>query len=59
MDTNFRRLQYVRYADDFIIGIIGEKSDAQKIKQEIGRYIADYLKLELSEEKTLVTKATD
>lgn len=59
MDTNFRRLQYVRYADDFIIGIIGEKSDAQKIKQEIGRYIADHLKLELSEEKTLVTKATD
>lgn len=59
MDTNFRRLQYVRYADDFIIGIIGEKSDAQAVKQEIGRYIADYLRLELSEEKTLVTKATD
>ncbi len=59
MDANFRRLQYVRYADDFIIGIIGEKSDAQAVKQEIGRYIADYLRLELSEEKTLVTKATD
>lgn len=59
MDTNFRRLQYVRYADDFIIGIIGGKSDAQAVKQEIGRYIADYLRLELSEEKTLVTKATD
>ena len=59
LDANFRRLQYVRYADDFIIGIIGGKSDAQTIKQEIGRYIADYLKLELSEEKTLVTQATD
>ena len=59
MDENFRRLQYVRYADDFIIGIIGAKCDAQAVKQEIGRYIAEQLKLELSDEKTLVTKATD
>lgn len=59
MDTNFRRLQYVRYADDFLIGIIGAKEDAQAVKQEIGVYIAEQLKLELSEEKTLVTKATD
>lgn len=59
MDTNFRRLQYVRYADDFLIGIIGAKEDAQAVKQEIGAYIAEQLKLELSDEKTLVTKATD
>lgn len=59
MDANFRRLQYVRYADDFIIGIIGSKVDAQAVKQDIGTYIADQLKLELSDEKTLVTKATD
>lgn len=59
MDENFRRLQYVRYADDFIIGIIGSKKDAQSVKQEIGKYISEQLKLELSEEKTLITKATD
>lgn len=59
MDANFRRLQYVRYADDFLIGIIGAKEDAQAVKQEIGAYIAEQLKLELSDEKTLVTKATD
>ena len=59
MDANFRRLQYVRYADDFLIGIIGAKEDAQAVKQEIGTYIAEQLKLELSDEKTLVTKATD
>ena len=58
-DENFRRLQYVRYADDFLIGIIGAKEDAQAVKQEIGTYIAGQLKLELSDEKTLVTKATD
>ena len=59
MDSGFRRLQYVRYADDFIIGIIGSKSDAQAVKQEVGKYIAEQLRLELSDEKTLVTKATD
>ena len=47
MDANFRRLQYVRYADDFLIGIIGAKEDAQAVKQEIGAYIAEQLKLEL------------
>ena len=36
MDENFRRLQYVRYADDFLIGIIGAKEDAQAVKQELG-----------------------
>lgn len=59
MDAGFRRLQYVRYADDFIIGIIGNKADAQAIKQEICQYISGNLRLELSDEKTLVTKATD
>ena len=59
MDQNFRRLQYVRYADDFLIGIIGSRKDAEKVKKEIGEYIAEQLKLELSDEKTLVTKATD
>lgn len=58
MDSNFKRMQYVRYADDFIIGIIGSKEDAKKIKQDIGRFVAEELKLELSEEKTLITKAT-
>lgn len=59
MDAGFRRLQYVRYADDFLVGIIGSKEDAANVKHEIGRFISEMLKLELSEEKTLVTKATD
>ena len=59
MDAGFRRLQYVRYADDFLVGIIGSKEDATDVKHEIGRYISEELKLELSQEKTLVTKATD
>lgn len=59
MDINFRRLQYTRYADDFLIGVIGSKADAELIKQDVGKYLTEKLKLELSEEKTLVTIATD
>jgi len=59
MDKNFRRLQYVRYADDFIVGIIGSKEDARLVKDEISRFISTQLHLELSDGKTLITKATD
>lgn len=59
MDENFKRIQYVRYADDFIIGVIGSKSDSVKIKEAISKFIESELKLELSNEKTLITKATD
>jgi len=58
-DGNFRRLQYVRYADDFLVGIIGAKADAERIKADLHDYLSDKLMLELSEEKTLVTNATN
>lgn len=54
-DTSFKRIQYVRYADDFLIGVIGSKEDAAEIKKKVGAYIADSLHLELSDEKTLIT----
>jgi group II intron reverse transcriptase/maturase len=57
MDANFKRMRYVRYADDFIIGIIGSKDDCIQIKAEIAEYISNALKLELSDEKTLITNA--
>jgi group II intron reverse transcriptase/maturase len=56
-DPNFRRLKYVRYADDFLLGFIGSKSEAEKIKQQLRTFLQEELKLELSEEKTLVTHA--
>jgi group II intron reverse transcriptase/maturase len=58
-DPNFRRLWYVRYADDFLLGFIGPKTEAEEIKQQIARYLREVLLLELSEEKTLVTHARD
>jgi hypothetical protein len=59
MDENFRRMRYVRYADDFLIGVIGSKEDCVKAKEDIKNYLSDTLKLELSEEKTLITNSSD
>ncbi len=57
MDETYRRLRYVRYADDFLIGVIGSKADCVKIKSDITNYMEENLKLELSQEKTLITNA--
>ena len=54
-DTSFKRLQYVRYADDFLVGVIGSKEDAIAVKEQVKAFIADTLHLELSDEKTLIT----
>lgn len=54
-DSDFKRLQYTRYADDFIVGIIGSKTDAETVKEKIKEFTAEQLRLELSEEKTLIT----
>lgn len=59
MDNEYRRLTYVRYADDFLIGIISSKEDAQYVKEEIAKFLKDKLKLELSMEKTLITNASN
>lgn len=59
MDNDFKRLQYIRYADDFIIGIVGSKEDAKSLKSKITEYLQNSLKLELSEEKTLITNSSD
>ena len=55
MDGSYRRLKYIRYADDFILGVIGSKEDALRIKEEIKSFLSESLALELSEEKTLIT----
>jgi len=57
-DPDFRRLKYVRYADDFLLGYAGPKTEAEEIKRRIGKFLRDSLKLELSEEKTLLTHAS-
>lgn len=57
MDPHFKRLDYVRYADDFILRCIGSKEDATQIKDAIAKYLETELGLTLSAEKTLITNA--
>jgi len=56
-DPNFRRLHYCRYADDWLLGFIGPRTEAEEIKRQVGQFLREQLKLELSEEKTLITHA--
>jgi group II intron reverse transcriptase/maturase len=56
-DPKFRRIWYCRYADDWLIGFTGPKAEAQEIKHQLAHFLQEKLKLELSEEKTLITHA--
>lgn len=56
-DSSYRRLRYVRYADDFILAFIGPRTEAEDIKTKVGVFLRDTLRLEMSEDKTLITHA--
>ena len=58
-DPHYKRLVYCRYADDFLIGVIGSKQDAEVIKSDIGRFLQETLKLTMSNKKTKVTHCKD
>ena len=59
MDDTFKRLKYVRYADDFLIGMIGSKEECKIVKANITTFMREKLKLEMSQEKTLITNAQE
>lgn len=52
-------IKYIRYADDFILGVKGSQEDCQWIKNQLSEFIRKILKMELSEEKTLITHSTE
>lgn len=56
-DPGFRRLRYVRYCDDHLLGFTGPKAEAQEIKIRLAAFLREELKLELSQTKTLITHA--
>jgi Type II intron maturase/Reverse transcriptase (RNA-dependent DNA polymerase) len=56
-DPGYRRLHYCRYADDILFGFAGPKAEAEEIKQRLAAFLRDELKLELSDDKTLITHA--
>ena len=56
-DPDYRRLRYIRYADDFLLGLAGPMMEAKDIKDRISMFLGTELKLTLSAEKTLITHA--
>jgi len=57
-DPDYRRLRYVRYCDDWLLGFAGPQHEAEQIKSRIAAFLREELKLELSQSKTLITHAT-
>lgn len=58
MDPNFVRVRYVRYADDFLISVIGPRSLALEIKERVSQFLAENLGLQMNEAKTSITNAS-
>ncbi len=58
-DDTFKSVVYTRYADDFLIGVIGSREDAQKVKDDIREFLDEKLKLKMSDEKTKITHTGD
>jgi group II intron reverse transcriptase/maturase len=55
MDTNFKRLLYIRYADDFIVLIKGSYKECEKIKTDISKFLKVVCGLEINEDKTIIS----
>lgn len=56
-DPDYRRLKYIRYADDFLLGFVGPRHEADGIKQQLAEFLQTQLRLDLSADKTLITHA--
>ncbi len=59
VDPGFRRLKYTRYADDHLLGFIGPRAEAEEIKARLARFLRETLRLELNQDKTLITHGRD
>lgn len=53
-----KKLKYIRYADDFLLAVVGSKEDCVSLKSKLKDFIGNSLKMELSEEKTLITHSS-
>lgn len=55
LDPNFKRLYYIRYVDDFVVGVVGSRKDTVEIQEKIRMFLLGMLKLSLNEKKTFIT----
>ena len=54
-----KKMKFIRYADDWVVGVWGTKADCVRLKNSIGDFLSTKLKLTLSEEKTLITHSSE
>jgi group II intron reverse transcriptase/maturase len=54
-DRDFKRLCYVRYVDNFVVGVRGSLEDTVEFKKKVKMFLKNELKLILSSKKTLIT----
>lgn len=57
VDPAYRRLRYIRYADDWLLGFVGPRREAEAIKTQLREFLSATLKLQLSDAKTVITHA--
>ena len=59
LDVNYRRLTYIRYADDFLIGIIGTREEAKSVMKRVAEFLGGRLHLEIATDKSGVVHASE
>ena len=56
-DPEYKRMRFVRYAYEFLIGVIGSKADCEAIRNKIFEFLLNELKMNLNLDKTKITHA--
>ena len=54
-DPEYKRILFVRYAYDFLIGVIGSKADCEAIRNKIFEFLLNELKMNLNLDQTKIT----
>jgi group II intron reverse transcriptase/maturase len=57
-DPNFKRIKYVRYVDDFLVGVIGSKNDCIELRLKMKEFLENELKMVLNLDKTKITHSS-
>lgn len=58
-DDGYKRLRYIRYADDFALGVTGTKEDAEQIQATVTEFLKEELGLHVAEEKSGIRHIRD
>ena len=54
IDTDIRRIQYVRYAGDFLIGVVGSREYAVQVRKDISNFLKSSLHLKVKKDNRTI-----